>query len=104
MGVRNEATAPSAVQTTNGCRGRPRADATEIATGPSNTTVAASDSIWVSSAAAANMTSNTSKEFQSAVKRSSVEPKSAAVPVFSMAMPSGITPAIITKIRTSISR
>ena len=54
--------------------------------------------------AAVNITSNSVSGDQCAACCSSRSANSAAVPVRSMAMPSGITPAIITKMRTSISR
>ena len=73
-------------------------------TSPSRATVAESDIGWVSSAAAVNITSSTASGGQCATRWASPVARRSAVPVCSIAIPSGITPAIITKMRTSIAR
>ena len=104
IGVRNATTAPSAVQTTNGVGGRPKDCASAIAIGPSSAVVAASLITWVSSAATLNMTSSTANGDQPETTWNNQCASRSAVPVCSIAMPSGITPAIITKMRTSMPR
>ena len=64
--------------------------------GASSTVVAASDRIWVSTAAVVNITRRRVNTGQWVACTSSSSATSRAVPVCSMAMPSGITPAIIT--------
>ena len=104
MGVRNATTAPSAVHTTNGVAGCPSDSANATAIGPSSTVVAESYRICVNNDAVANITSRIGSTGQSRTMTSNPFASSCAVPVCSIAMPSGITPAIITNTRTSISR
>ncbi len=90
--------------TTNGVTGWPSDCAKARAMGPSSTVVAESDMTWVNTAAMPNSTSRIDSVDQPDTSWNNPLASRSAVPVCSIAIPSGITPAIITKMRTSMSR
>src|SRR3546814_13813753 len=76
--------------------GKPSESASATAIGPSSTVVAESERTWVISAAAVNITSRIGSVGQSWTSGSRPSASRRAVPLCSIAMPSGITPAILT--------
>ena len=103
MGVRKAVPHQVRCQTMNGCGGNPsaRASASEIARQHGRR---ASERICVTSAASPVQRQHHARGLQRRLSPGVAAPGRRRWAVLSMARPSGITPAIITKMRTSISR
>src|SRR5688572_10897296 len=99
MGVQKEATAAIATVTTKGSGGRPSAVASEITTGANSATVAASDIICVSHDTMKKMAIKI--QYGSHGRTTLARPSAiiSEMPLVRIARPSGIAPAMNTKIR-----
>ena len=91
-----------ATVTTNGSGARPKACARATAIGANNAVVAASDMNCVMTATTPKRTSNIAKLGQLPIALCNQPASSVAVPLFCIATPNGIAPAMKTKMRESI--